>query len=156
MKKYFLFLLTTLSIFSCEENVKFNNPSFQGLKDNVFWRAITTTATINSSNELIITAYTSKEQIVLKTPSDDINTYTLGEDNISTATYTLTEDTTVTTYSTGTNTGNGQIEITEYDIANKIITGTFKFNAINTITNPESQSNLNFQQGVFYKIPVTP
>jgi hypothetical protein len=35
MKKYLVCFIILLSLGSCQEDVRFNNPSFQGLKDNV-------------------------------------------------------------------------------------------------------------------------
>ncbi|GIZ09064.1 DUF6252 family protein [Flavobacterium sp. UMI-01] len=156
MKKYFLYSLFLCFILSCEENVKFNNPSFQGVKDNVFWRAVTATATISSGGVLTINAYTRNEQAVLKTSSASVNTYTLGTNNINTATFITTEPTEIITFATSTGKGDGQISITEYDTTNKTISGTFRFNAINTAINPTTGTTLNFQEGVFYKIPITP
>ncbi|MCG9791681.1 DUF6252 family protein [Flavobacterium algicola] len=156
MKKTFLFIILIVSFLSCEENVKFNNPSFQALKDNVFWRATATTATININNGLTITAYTSNEQVVLRTSSTAISSFTLGQDDITTATYTITNENNTTTYSTGTTIGDGQISITEYDMANNTITGSFKFNAVNQSAIPGTEASINFQQGVFYKLPITP
>jgi hypothetical protein len=48
---------------------------------------------------------------------------------------------------------NGEIVITGYDGVNNIVSGTFKFNAINTNGDPLAEPNLNFQYGNFY-IPV--
>ncbi|AWG20486.1 hypothetical protein FFWV33_02550 [Flavobacterium faecale] len=152
MKKIFLLIVISLAFISCEENVQFNNPSFQGLKDNVFWRSITTTATVNASSELTITAYTTKEKIILQTPNTALTTYFLGEDDFNTASYQIDEEPNTTLYTTGTDIGNGQITITEYDVLNKTISGTFRFNTVNTLT----EATVNFQQGVFYKVPVTP
>ena len=45
--------------------------------------------------------------------------------------------------------------ITEYDAVNKTVTGTFKFNAENTDDSSSASPTVNFQQGVFYKIPVS-
>ncbi|WP_418264687.1 DUF6252 family protein [Flavobacterium faecale] len=156
MKKYFLYSILLLSVLACEENVKFNNPSFQGVKENVFWRAVTTTATVGSGGALTINAYTRDEQIILKTSTTAANTFNLGVNNNNTATYILTDSNGNSTFATSTGKGDGQITITEYDTANKTISGTFRFNAINTSSNPVAGTTLNFQQGVFYKVPVTP
>jgi hypothetical protein len=59
-----------------------------------------------------------------------------------------------TTFSTGNGFGDGQIEITEYDAVNKTVTGTFRFNADNLDNNPLFGPALNFQQGVFYNVPI--
>ncbi|MGM8361612.1 DUF6252 family protein [Flavobacterium sp. ARAG 55.4] len=161
MKKQFLFVF--FSLISCQEDVKFNNPAFQGVKDNVFWRAVQTTARVNSGGLLIIEAYTATEVITLKTNSVAVGTYFIGTTPTSTATYVMTDPVTKEDImfssgslgSPGSDTGNGQIEITEYDDVNKTISGTFKFNLENTFDNPLAGPTLNFQYGVFYKVPVT-
>ena len=48
MKKYFLFVIVLFTFMSCQEDVRFNNPAFQGVKDNVFWRAIQIKSNIRS------------------------------------------------------------------------------------------------------------
>ena len=61
MKKLALNILLLFAFVSCQEEVKFNNPSFQGQKDNVFWRAIDSKATL-SNNVLAIEGYTRNNQ----------------------------------------------------------------------------------------------
>jgi hypothetical protein len=157
MKKHFLFLILLFSLFSCQEDVTFNNPSFQGMKDNVLWRAVQSTATVNSGGLLVIEAYTATEKVTLKTNSTALTTYYIGTTAINTATYVFTDLLTkeTVTFSSGFGVGDGQIVITEYDPVGKTISGTFKFNLINTFDNPLVGPTLNFQYGVFYKIPVT-
>ncbi|GEC73692.1 hypothetical protein SAMN05443543_10495 [Flavobacterium flevense] len=159
MKKHFLFLIVLFSLFSCQEDVKFNNPAFQGMKDNVFWRAVQTTARVNSGGALVIEAYTATEIVTLKTNSAATATYFISTPRINTATYVYTDPSTQesTTFSSGSGVGviDGQIVITEYNQVDKTISGTFKFNLENTFDNPLAGPNLNFQYGVFYKIPVT-
>lgn len=156
MKKHFLFLIVLFSLFSCTEDVRFNNPSFQGTKDGVFWRAIQSVATVNSGGSLVIEAYTATEVVTLKTSSTAVATYFLGIGTDNTATYIYTDPLTKesVTFSTGFGDGDGQIVITEYDPVGKTISGTFKFNLVNTFDNPLAGPILNFQYGVFYKIPV--
>jgi hypothetical protein len=48
------------------------------------------------------------------------------------------------------------IVLTEYDPINRTVSGVFKFNAENSSNNPLEGTNLNFQQGVFYKVPICP
>ncbi|KIA84761.1 DUF6252 family protein [Flavobacterium sp. AED] len=156
MKKYFLFIVVLFSLISCQEDVRFNNPSLQGLKDNVFWRAVESKATIAADGSLLIQAYTSNETLSLKTTATKAQTYFLGTSESKKVTYTITDATgSLITFSTGFGIGDGQIVITEYDVANKTVTGTFKFNAENTYNNPLAGPLVNFQQGVFYKVPVS-
>lgn len=155
MKKKFLYLFLFFAFISCQEDVKFNNPSFQGLKDNVFWRAVDSKAILSTNGSLSIEAYTRNEKVILKTTSILPQTYILGTSTSKSASYVLTDPSGIITFSTGINFGEGQIEITEYDAVNKTVTGTFRFNAENnSVDNPLVGPVLNFQNGVFYKIPV--
>ena len=157
MKRQFLYLFLIFAFISCTDNVTFNNPAFEGQKDNVFWRAIDFKAAYSdqATAGLRISAYTRNETITLATVSNTPQTYLLGTSNSNTATYVLTDDTSTITFSTGVGIGGGQIVIEEYDAVNKTVTGTFKFNAENIYNNPLAGPILNFQYGHFYKIPVT-
>ncbi len=155
MKKYLLFLVVVFAIFSCEENVSFNNPSFQGMKDNVFWRAVDSKAFLASNGSLIIEGYTGNEVLTLRTTSTSIQNYPLGTSNSKTAVYVLTVGTDEISFTTGIGIGDGEIVITEYDDVNSTVSGTFKFNAENADGNPLAGDVLNFQQGVFYKVPIS-
>ena len=155
MKKLLLIIVSTVAFISCQDEVKFNSPSFQGMKDNVLWRAIDSKAFLVPGGSLRIEAYTRDETVTLKTTSTSEGTYLLGTGTSNTATYVLTDVNGSTTFSTGLNVGNGQIVITDYDTVNNTISGTFKFNAINTSNNPSAGPSLNFQYGVFYKVAVS-
>ncbi|HJS00099.1 MAG TPA: DUF6252 family protein [Flavobacterium sp.] len=162
MKRYFLLFILLFSLFSCEEDVKFNNPTFQATKDNVFWRAVQAIATVNSGGSLVIEAYTATEVVVLKTNSAAVGTYSLGTSPTRSVSYVYTDPETKETInfstgspSPGSNAGNGEIVITDYDAVAKTISGTFKFNLVNTFDDPLVAPTMNFQHGVFYKLPVT-
>jgi hypothetical protein len=155
MKKQFLYLFLFFAFISCSDNVKFNNPTFEGQKDNVFWRAIDAKASIGSGGSLIIEAYTRNEVVTLKATTANPGTYFLGTSDLNTASYVLKDATGTITFTTGVGIGEGQIVITEYDAVNNTVTGTFKFNAENINNNPLAGPILNFQYGHFYKIPIT-
>ncbi|TDE31341.1 hypothetical protein E0I61_01180 [Flavobacterium ranwuense] len=155
MKTYFLFIVVLFSLMSCEEDISFNNPSLQGMKDNVFWRGVQSKATLAGDGSLLIESFTANETLSLKTTSTTAQTYFLGTSETKKATYTITDVTNgLVTFSTGFGIGEGQIEITDYDAVNNTVTGTFKFNAKNTNTNSLASPVVNFQHGVFYKVPV--
>lgn len=155
MKKQILFIVLLFAFISCQDEVKFNNPTFEGQKDNVFWRAVDSKALLAADGSLIIEAYTRNEKVTLKTTSTIAQTYPLGTSTSNMATYVLTKTNGTITFSTGIGIGNGEIAITEYDAVNKTVSGTFKFNAENVDNNPLAGPILNFQYGVFYKVPVT-
>lgn len=156
MKKQLLFIFLLFAFISCTDDVKFNSPSFEGRKDNVFWRAVDSRAILASNGSLSIEAFTRNEKVTLKTTSIVPQTYILGTSTAIIATYDLREASGTVTFSTGTGIGNGEIIIEEYDAVNKTVTGTFKFNAENIFNNPLAGPILNFQYGTFYKVPVTP
>jgi hypothetical protein len=155
MKKYILFLVVFFALVSCEEDVRFNNPSFQGMKNNVFWRAVQAKATLASDGSVLIEAYTGTEVMSLKMTSITTQQYPLGSSNSKTAVYVVNQGNSEIKYTTGIDIGNGEIIITEYDSENNTISGTFKFNAENVDDNSSADPVLNFQQGVFYKVPVS-
>jgi hypothetical protein len=155
MKKLFLIIIVLFAFISCQEDVRFNNPSLQGMKDNVFWRAIESKATLASNGSLLIEAYTGNETLTFKLDSSAKKTYFLGISNVNAVNYVLSDPSGLITFSTGFGSGDGQITITEYDAVNNTVSGTFKFNAENTYDNPLVGPVVNFQQGVFYKVPVS-
>ena len=155
MKKYFLLLVVLFSLVACEENISFNNPSLQGTKDNVFWRGVQTKATIASDGSLLIESFTANETLSLKTTSTKSQTYFLGTSESKKAIYSVTDAANgLIIFSTGLGVGEGQIVIKEYDAVNSTITGSFKFSAKNSNVSSSTNPVVNFQNGVFYKVPV--
>jgi hypothetical protein len=152
MKKQVLFMIVLCSLISCTEDVRFNNPSFQGLKENVFWRAVESRASVGTDGSLVIKAYTGKEVITLKVPmpASVVNqkeegsyiTYSLGTSTSKTASYVLTDAGDTMTFTTGFGAGSNTVS------------GVFKFNAENSDSNSSLGSVLNFQKGIFYKVPL--
>jgi hypothetical protein len=134
--------------------VKFNNPAVQGLKDNVVWRATLFTAVQAADGSLTIQAYQKKEILTLTTSAYSVQTYPLGVDLINKATLAEKVGDLNTIFSTGINSGYGQIVITELDELNHTITGEFKFNTINTAVDPLTRPNVNFQKGIFLQIAI--
>ncbi len=155
MKKQLLILFLFISFISCTDEVKFNNPAFEGQKDNVFWRAVDVKASIGTGGSLTIEAYTRNEVLTLKTTSTNPETYDLGISDLNKASYVLKEANETITFSTGFEIGEGRIVITEYDAINNTVTGTFKFNAENIYNNPLAGPIMNFQYGHFYKVPIS-
>ena len=155
MKRIILYSLLFFAFISCQDEVKFNNPTFEGQKDNVFWRAVEAKAYLSTTGALSIEGYMRNETLILKTTSKTPQTYILGTSTSKMATYVLTDAGGTIIFTTGIDIGNGQIVITEYDDVNKTVSGTFKFNAENSNNNPLAGSILNFQYGTFYKVPVT-
>jgi hypothetical protein len=78
MKKFLSLILVAVALSSCQEDVKFNSPALQGLKDNVLWRANDVRAYISSNGQLSIVGLTEYEELVLNTNSTNVGTYNLG------------------------------------------------------------------------------
>jgi hypothetical protein len=156
MKKYFCFLSLLFIAASCTEDVKFNNPAFQGLKDNIFWRATTYKAYSNANGNLVVEGSLGYEKVTLQTASPVKQTFVLGVDDISKASYANTFPEQSIEFSTGTRVGSGQIIITEYNTETNTVSGTFKFNAVNKDATDTENPKITFTEGVFYKVPVTP
>ena len=88
MKRFLPLLLLVLAFTSCQEDVRFSNPGFQALKDDVFWRANDARAYISDTGKLTIEALTQYEVLTLNTASANVGTYILGTTNANnTATY---------------------------------------------------------------------
>lgn len=155
MRRLFSLIVLLFIAVSCEDQVKFNNPAVQGLKDNVLWRATLMNAVQSPDGSLTITAYQKNDILILKTASTTVKTYLLGMDISNKVTVTEKTNGINTVFSTGKNWGDGQIVITERDAINHTITGEFKFNAKNESANPLTGTNVYFQKGFFHKVPVT-
>jgi hypothetical protein len=155
MKKQFLYLFLFFAFISCSTEVEFNNPAFEGQKDNVFWRAVDAKGSFGSGGSLLIEAYTRNEIVTLKTTAANPGTYILGTSDSNKASYVLKDANGTITFSTGIGIGNGEIVIEEYDAVNNTVTGTFKFNAENIYNNPLAGPFLNFQYGHFYRTPIS-
>ena len=156
MKKFLSLFIVAIAFSSCQDDVKFNNPGLQGLKDDVFWRANDVRAYVNETGALTINAYTEFEILTMQTTSANPNTYPLGTSDSKKVTFEYSLSGNTITYVTGTGIGSGEIKITEYDSVNATVSGTFKFNAMNVDGNPLGGPILNFQYGAFYKVKIFP
>ena len=146
-----MFLIFIVS--SCTDDVKFNNPAFQTLKNNVFWRAVDYKASTATNGIVVIEGALGYEKVILRVSYVAERTYALGIDDVTTASYLNTFPGELAQFNTGTNKGNGQIVITHTD--GNTISGTFKFTAINKNGSDIENPKITFTEGVFYKIPIT-
>lgn len=85
MKRFLSLILVAVAMSSCQEDVKFNDPGFQGLKDDVYWRANDARAYLSSAGRLTIEALTEYEQVTLNTTNANLGTYVLGTTNTNNA-----------------------------------------------------------------------
>jgi hypothetical protein len=162
MKKIFSLAMIVVLFASCSQDVQFNNPSVQGLKDGYLWRAKASSATIDViNNTLTITAYSQFEtlKIIVLVPSRPVSVanpmiYLLGTNPGNSITFDYVLDGQTVNYISGLKVDDGQVKITEYDIVNRTVTGSFRFNATNTDVNSTSPEVVNFIEGVVYKVPI--
>ena len=164
MKKT-LSLIFLVALFSaCGEDISVNNSAvFQGYLNNGFWQGGNAKATIDIGDVMVIDAVTLTETMALRLPIPPLtidpknkNTfikYILGTSNTKKALYTLAGVDMIYEYETAIGVGDGEIVISQYD--GNTISGTFRFNAFNTDLESEGEPNVNLQNGVLYRIPVS-
>ncbi len=154
MKKYLYLLVLLAGLTSCEEDIQFNTPTVQALKNNELWRATEFTAVKGVDNSLTIQATNGFESLVLKTADIAPGTYELGQNEVDKASYVLVVGSELEeTYQTGFDKGDGTITISSNPLETTagFVTGTFRFAAVS-----DDGSEIYFQEGVFYKVPITP
>lgn len=174
MKKILSLIVLVAALASCEDDVKFNDPAVQALKDNELWKATSYTAVLGAGNSLTITATNGFETVTLRADNADpylcdgteVNDpdsdkdgceYLFGYDQENSASYVLSADGITKSYQTGIDAEPGDEEgaILIYrsrkytNVQGGFISGEFYFNATDA-----SGQVVNFQQGVFYKIPI--
>ncbi len=162
MKKIFSLAIAVVLFASCSQDVKFNNPSVQGLKDGYLWRAKASSATIDAlNNTLTISAYGQFETLKIKVlvPNRAVSeanpmTYLLGTNLGNTIAFDYILNGQNIIYISGLKVDDGQVKITEYDLVNRTVSGSFRFNATNTDINSTEAQGVNFIQGVVYKVPI--
>ncbi|MBF7092173.1 hypothetical protein IUY40_11535 [Flavobacterium sp. ALJ2] len=156
MKKWFFLLSILLLFLACDKDeVASNNPAFQSLKNDVFWRAVSFSASIDSDGKLIVIGSLGSDKVVLQTAFAKVQTYVLGVDDVSTATYISSVSKQEALYKTGKELGSGQIVITQYNEETNTVSGTFAFVAPNENDIMLDENLAHFKEGVFYKLPVT-
>lgn len=154
MRKIFALVLTTLLVWSCGDDLKFNTPALAGEKDGVDWNAVSFNAQIQSNGTLRITGSDNFERINLILPSLTPGVYT--QDNANTeANFSDFQD---VFYSTNNDPDEDlqiypadlEIELTEYNLSSNTVSGKFHFNAFT----PAGLLGVNFSKGYFHRIPV--
>lgn len=155
MKKIFFALATLLTVLSCQEDVQFNTPAFQGIKNGDFlWKASAYTVAIDGNGFLTFSGNNGFGDLTLQVPSASVGVYYFGDVPSMVATY----QENASAYSTNNDgvgsvvyVSDGEINIEEIDYTENTFTGSFKFNAYTS----SGQGVVNFSEGVFYKLPLT-
>lgn len=167
MKKIFLLVVAMVAFSSCEEEVKFNNPSLQVMKDDELLRVDNPHVLLNLDGTVSITGEYGFEVLSLKVPSTEPGTYYFGLNNNTVAYYKYeADDGLVLEYSTIAGVENSDYEenlgeLTIYDISNPksspmsgTISGEFKFRGRIMNDNPFGQPSIFFHQGHFYNLAI--
>ncbi len=156
MKKIVALLFVFVAITSCTQDITKNDPAMEAFKDDVRWRARDMFAEVAANGSVTITGLTTYETLTIKLPSLYPFVHPIGENHSRVATFTNSQEGVEAMFTSGTGFGDGEVDIDEYDIENQTISGTFRFNLINSSDDPEAPEVMNFQHGVLYKVPVVP
>lgn len=154
---------------SCEEDVSFNTPAFQARKDNFTWRANDYTAVYDVTNStLVLTAFKGFEKITMVVTPVIITgggtnsfyldaTFGLNNNPDAIATYSYVNNGQTYFYSSDVeDMATGKVTLSNGAIQKPgTITGTFRFDAPYIGEIPNAPERINFQEGVFYEIPIT-
>ena len=168
-------LITVFTVLtSCQNEIQFNTPAFQGLKDSTtnLWSADSFGVTVNLDGSVIISGSNSSGTINLKLPfveQDPNYAFVPGNGGLVEAQFLTPEG---LEYSTSNLPDEqvsvypelGAIYINEVDVVNATLSGTFRFIAFDasglnsvsftgTTTNTDQSGNPIYG-GYFYKIPV--
>ncbi|MCA0152098.1 DUF6252 family protein [Winogradskyella vincentii] len=155
MKKTLLVILTCLLVFGCGDEIQFNNPAFQGDRENELWRAEVFYAGIEANGFLTIVGTNNIETVELKVPSATEGTYIVGDVNTIEAVYRDAFDTRFSTNNRPDESVSvypelGEIIIDEIDLVNATFTGTYRFLAFDD----SGLNSIGYTNGIFYKVPL--
>lgn len=166
MKKILFALSLVFMLVACEDDVAFNNPTFQVYKDNTLIKTRNPRATLNSNGSLVISGKNSSETLTLTLASSNPGTYTLGLNSVNAAYYTYNTSGLTLEYSTLLGITNPQLE----DGLGKVIiygpndprngskpntiSGEFYFRGRLVNDNPFGTPTIFFHKGNFYNVRV--
>lgn len=142
MKKLLLILFAFVICASCE-TIEINDPGFQANLEGVFFKANDSKSIKREQNSYTIQGTTENEIITLKVNKSKPDSYPVGGNSPSFATY---EDRHGNVYSTNPG-GEGEIIITSRNTGQQFLTGEFRFTAIS------GTDTLVIDRGVFFEVP---
>lgn len=169
MKKIFALLMVLSVLASCEEEVSFNTPAFQARKDNFTWRADDYTAVYRiSDSTLVLSGFKGFEKLTMTSYPVLISgngttsffqnaTFDFSNNPNAIAEYSYISNGQLLMYSTDVeDQANGELVLQNGAIQKPgTITGTFRFDAPYVGEFPAELQRINFQEGVFYEIPIS-
>lgn len=149
MRKYILVLLCLLTVLSCSDDVTFNSPALQGIRDTVLFRSnvqrvelVNPSGLVNSLKLVRLSGTLGEESVQFEFPFGE-GVFDLDPNTIATASYTNASG---KIFSTNFD-GEGQVVVER--VEDSTYTGTFSFRAVSAIDTTE----VYFTKGVFYKVP---
>lgn len=145
MKNLFLLAGLLLTLFSCSDELQFNEHALQATKDSELWKASDFSITISEEGFLNLRGTYKNDVFNLNIESTEPGVYNMGEGSNTTAWYRNDEGKAFTTEYLG----NGEVVINGYNAESQTYSGTFKFNAFSS-----DREVANFINGVFYQVPV--
>ena len=154
---------------SCEEEVSFNTPAFQARKDNFMWRAKDYTAVYDAtSSTLQLSAFVGFEKLIVTVAPVTIvgdgttsffqdKTFDLSNNPDAVVTYSYVNNGQTYFYATDIeDKATGEVAIKNGAIQKPgTISGSFRLDAPYVGDVPNAPERINFQNGVFYEIPIT-
>jgi len=156
MKKSIVILALALGFCftGCEDDVKFNNPSFQAERNYSLWRATNSVAEVKDGT-LRIYGTDGVESLLVTIPDYGFDkTYDFGNNETNIATYTISDENVKHTYTTGYNLGGGTLTI---DPIEKQVPGfiscKFKFIKVSRLDGANTK-DVVFVNGQVYRIPL--
>lgn len=154
MKRLSILLALFLSLTSCGEELVFNTPAFLGYNGDVLWEATNFRANVDDQGYLTITGVRNLETINLKTTNSIEGSYMLGN-TVSSAVFENQEGTIYSTNSIPHPSvqiypSEGNITVTEFNLVERTVSGTFSFHAFD-VTGLNSEI---FNRGYFYNVPI--
>lgn len=169
MKKIFALLMIVSVLASCEEEVSFNTPAFQARKDNFMWRAKDYTAVYDvTTSTLQLSAFVGFEKLVMTVAPVTIvgdgttaffqdTTFDLSNNPDALVTYSFVNNGQTYFYATDVeDLATGEVVIKNDAIQKPgTISGSFRLDAPYIGDVPNAPERINFQNGVFYEIPIT-
>ena len=169
MKKIVALLMIVSVLVSCEEDISFNTPAFQARKDNFMWRAKDYTAVYDvTSNTLVLSGFVGFEKLAMTikpviiegdgtTAFFEDATFDLANNANAIATYSYVNNGQTYKFSSNvTDKATGEIVLKNGAIQKPgTISGTFRFDAPYIGDTPNAPERINFQEGVFYEVPIT-
>jgi len=169
MKKVFTLILLSIFLVSCQNDVAFNTPAFQGRKDNFMWRADISNAVYNPADSTLVLSGFKGFEVVRITAYPIIIVGNGATSFFQNATFDLRNNPNVTAQYSYVN--NGQMLFYSTDVEDEAtgefvlqnavaqkpgtVSGLFRFDAPYIGDVPGSPERVNFQEGVIYEVPIT-